>query len=582
MVTASISLRGVGRTFGATRALAGVDLDLEPGVTGLLGPNGAGKTTLLRLLATALPPSQGKVRVLGLDPQVPAERTGIRRQLGYQPQEAGFPRGFTAFAFVDYIALLKEWTQPAARHAEVRRVLDLVGLSGLGAKRIRAMSGGQRRRVSLAQALLGSPPVLILDEPTTGVDPEQRVTLRTVLAELARTSVVVLSTHQTEDVAALCERVIVLDRGRVRYDGPVTDLTGQAAGRVWLADEPDPAASVSWRTGTGRYRNVGARARDGAEHAEPSLEDAYLLLRGGSPEPETRHRRWRHDHDARVRAARSRPRAGHVHRARRPGDAPVRPQPGLPVRRGDHRVRAMGRPGHRVTEIDTANPYPAIFLGGFGMMAAYWLTRSMRASEPVVGVTPVTRPARTAALCAVALVPFACGCLALLRFVQLIPVSSPLYGPFSPSARVAVLVGQIVIPALGGPLLGVALGRWVRFPGAAFVLFLVLYGWVSLVTILSMSHQNSAPVAVLRLFAPFAFFTSTGNGPGVTAWRGSPWFFIGWQLALCAIAVLVALLRGAEGRVRSRIIRALGIAAAAAVILLVLAAAGGFTHAVTA
>ena len=287
MVTASISLRDVGRTFGATRALAGVDLDLKPGVTGLLGPNGAGKTTLLRLLATALPPSQGKVRVLGLDPEVPAERTGIRRQLGYQPQEVGFPRGFTAFAFVDYIALLKEWTQPAARHAEVRRVLDLVGLSDLGAKRIRAMSGGQRRRVALAQALLGSPPVLILDEPTTGVDPEQRVTLRTVLAELARTSVVVLSTHQTEDVAALCERVIVLDRGRVRYDGPVTDLTGQAAGRVWLADEPDPAASVSWRTGTGRYRNVGARVRDDVEHAEPSLEDAYLLLRGGSPEHET-------------------------------------------------------------------------------------------------------------------------------------------------------------------------------------------------------------------------------------------------------------------------------------------------------
>jgi hypothetical protein len=234
------------------------------------------------------------------------------------------------------------------------------------------------------------------------------------------------------------------------------------------------------------------------------------------------------------------------------------------------------------TEVDTFNPYPAIFLGGFGMMAAYWLTRSMRASEPVVGVAPVTRPARTAALCAVALAPFACGCLAMLRFVQLTPVSSPLYGPFSPSARVAVLVGQIVVPALGGPLLGVALGRWVRFPGAAFVLFLLIYGWVSLVTILSMSHANSALVAVLRLFAPFAFFTSTDNGAGVTAWRGSPWFFIGWQLALCAIAVLVALLRGAEGRTRSRIIRLLGVAGVAAVILLVLAGLGGFTHALTA
>ena len=235
-----------------------------------------------------------------------------------------------------------------------------------------------------------------------------------------------------------------------------------------------------------------------------------------------------------------------------------------------------------VTDINGPNTVAAVLFGGVGMLVAFWLTRSMSASEPVVGVTPVTLPVRTAALCTVALVPFACGCLALLRFVQLIPVSSPLYGPFSPSARVAVLVGQIVMPALGGPLLGVALGRWVRFPGAAFVLFLVIFGWVELVTILAIWHPDSAPVAVLRLFSPFAFFTLHADAGGVTAWRGSPWFFIGWQLALCAIAVLVALLRGAEGRVRTRIIRALGVAGVAALILLVLAALGGFTHSLTA
>ena len=237
-------------------------------------------------------------------------------------------------------------------------------------------------------------------------------------------------------------------------------------------------------------------------------------------------------------------------------------------------------PDTGLTEIDTANPYPAIFLGGFGMMATYWLTRSMRASEPVVGVTPVTRTARTAALCATAIVPFGCGCLTLLAFLQLIPVSSALYGAFSPSARIAVLVGQIVIPSLGGPLLGVALGRWVRFPGAAFVLFLILSGWVTLAMALTLARPDSAPVAVLRLFSPFALFTLHSDA-GVTAWRGSPWFFLGWQLALCAIAVLAALLRGAEGRVRSRIIRALSIALAAAVIMLLLAGTGGFTHAVT-
>ena len=287
-MTTSISLRGVGRKFGAAWALSDVSLELSPGVIGLLGPNGAGKTTLLRLLATALPPSQGELSMQGFDPTVPTERTEVRRRLGYLPQEIGFPHGFTAFAFVDYIAVLKEWTQPDRRHAEVRRVLDLVGLAGSSAKRLRAMSGGQRRRVALAQALLGSPTVLILDEPTTGVDPEQRAVLRTVLAELARTSTVVLSTHQTEDVAALCDRVVVLDSGRVRYRGQVTELVGRAAGRVWLADAPDPAASASWRTGTGRCRNVAKHARTGVEHVEPSLEDAYPLLRG-SREPDWGH-----------------------------------------------------------------------------------------------------------------------------------------------------------------------------------------------------------------------------------------------------------------------------------------------------
>ena len=242
---------------------------------------------------------------------------------------------------------------------------------------------------------------------------------------------------------------------------------------------------------------------------------------------------------------------------------------------------AWSRAGAAVTEIDEVNGYPAVFLGGFGMMAAYWLTRSMRASEPVAGVTPVTRPARTAALCWVAIVPFLCGILALLGFLRTYPLSDAAYGPFSPSARIAVLVGQIIVPSLGGPLLGVALGRWVRFPGAAFVLFLVIFGWVQLVTILTISRPDSAPIAVLRLFSPFAFFTLHADA-GVTAWRGSPWFFIGWQLALCAIAVLVALLRGAEGRTRSRIIRALGVAGVAALILLVLAALGGFTHPLTA
>jgi ABC-2 type transport system ATP-binding protein len=237
-------------------------------------------------LATSLAPTTGRVSIFGWDAEVAEQRTEIRRRLGYLPQELGFPRGFTAFAFVDYVAVLKEWTDRTARHAEVRRVLDLVDLGAISTKRIRALSGGQRRRLALAQALLGQPRLLVLDEPTTGVDPEQRAGLRAVLAEAARTSVIVLSTHQTEDVAALCERVIVLDTGMVRYDGTVHDLVAAASGRVWVGDDPDPRAIASWRIGSGRYRNIADRAPSGAEAVEPTLEDAYLLLRAEAAHPE--------------------------------------------------------------------------------------------------------------------------------------------------------------------------------------------------------------------------------------------------------------------------------------------------------
>jgi hypothetical protein len=231
-----------------------------------------------------------------------------------------------------------------------------------------------------------------------------------------------------------------------------------------------------------------------------------------------------------------------------------------------------------ITEIDTGNWYVAVFLGGFGMMATFWLTRSMRNSEPVVGVTPTTLPVRTAALCTVAVVPLLCSVLTLLGFLHFYPIGDRVYGAFSSPTQAAVLVEQFVVPSLGGPLLGVALGRWVRFPGAAFVLFLLLFGWGNLVTVPSLSHPDSMAATALRLFAPFSFFTYADNGPDVTTWRGSPWFFLGWQLALCTIAVLVALLRGAEGRVRSRVTHALATTLVLAVILLVLAVTGGFAH----
>ena len=280
MSTPTVRLTGVGKRFRGTVALDNVHLTLKPGITGLLGPNGAGKTTLLRILATVLRADDGDLTLLGRDPSNLEERTDIRRRLGYQPQELGFPRGFSSFAFVNYMAVLKEWSERESRQAEVRRVLAVVGLGDIATKRISRLSGGQRRRVGLAQALLGTPELLVLDEPTTGLDPEQRASLRQVLAEIATTSTLVISTHQTEDVAALCERVVVLDAGRVHFDGTVQDLVARAAGQVWLADRAEPSAQTSWRTASGRYRNVGAHVPAGAELVEPTLEDAYLLLRG--------------------------------------------------------------------------------------------------------------------------------------------------------------------------------------------------------------------------------------------------------------------------------------------------------------
>jgi ABC-2 type transport system ATP-binding protein len=268
------------KSYGRSTALRDVDLELTTGITGLLGPNGAGKTTLLRILATALAPSSGRLRILGHDPGSASGRLAIRRALGYVPQEPGLYTNFTAFDFVDYVAILKEHTDRRSRHDEVRRVLEAVGLGDLRSKKIGKLSGGMRRRVALAQALLGEPRLLVLDEPTVGLDPEQRLRFRQLLSRQADHRSVLLSTHMTEDVEAICDRVIVLERGVVRFDGTPVQLAAVADGRVWLADSPDPGAIVSWRTGDGRHRNVGVPPA-GAELISPTVQDGYLVLGGG-------------------------------------------------------------------------------------------------------------------------------------------------------------------------------------------------------------------------------------------------------------------------------------------------------------
>ncbi|MFF8016038.1 ATP-binding cassette domain-containing protein [Streptomyces sp. NPDC007929] len=275
-MTPTVSASGLSLRYGGTRALDDVSLRLTAGVTGLLGPNGAGKTTLLRVLATALPADRGAFTVLGLDPGTARGRQEVRRRLGYLPQTPGFHPDFTAFEFVDYVAILKEMTDRPARHREVRRVLGEVGLTDVRGKRIRKLSGGMRQRVALGAALVGEPGFLVLDEPTVGLDPEQRMRFRELIAQAGEGRTVLLSTHQTEDVAMLCHRVVVMAGGRVRFEGTPAELTARAAGHVWSSTERDPGAKAGWRTGTGTFRNVGDPPA-GADLLEPTLEDGYLL-----------------------------------------------------------------------------------------------------------------------------------------------------------------------------------------------------------------------------------------------------------------------------------------------------------------
>jgi ABC-2 type transport system ATP-binding protein len=280
-LTASVAADGLVKSFGSTRAVDDMSLTLSRGVVGLLGPNGAGKTTLLRMLATVLAPDGGSLQLLGRDPARPAERLEIRRRLGYLPQSPALYSGFTAFDVVDYVAVLKEHTDAGWRRDECRRVLEAVGLSDVMHRKIRALSGGMRQRVALACALIGSPELLMLDEPATGLDPDQRLRLRSVLSRVAAGATVVLSTHNTAEVAALCQRVYVMLDGRICFEGSPAELAAVASGRVWEDDREDDRTDGrtirSWQTAEGRVRHLGEPPA-GADVVVPTVDDGYLLV----------------------------------------------------------------------------------------------------------------------------------------------------------------------------------------------------------------------------------------------------------------------------------------------------------------
>jgi ABC-type multidrug transport system ATPase subunit len=277
-----------GRGDKAIHALNGIELDIGNGMFGLLGPNGAGKTTLMRILAGIVNPSGGRVVIYGHDLSSEKGKQSVKAMLGYLPQELGLYPDLTARQFVDYMAILKGMSDPARRSQGVRRVLDLVGLSQSADRKLKGFSGGMKRRVGIAQALVNDPKLLIVDEPTAGLDPEERIRFRNLLVDLAADRLVLLSTHIVEDIGQTCRDLAVLSQGKIIFRGSPAALTQAAQGKVWMLTSPDGRKPDGGMTvvsmlhlaeGT-QYRLVGAdvSAHPQAQPVQPGLEDGYVWL----------------------------------------------------------------------------------------------------------------------------------------------------------------------------------------------------------------------------------------------------------------------------------------------------------------
>ena len=283
-----ISLQELTMTYpSGKRALQGVNLELDsPSLVGLLGPNGAGKSTLMKLLVAGLLPTGGAIRVNG-EPLLRREQA-LKARLGYLPQDFGLYDELTVTQFLDYMGALKGLRDS---RAAIQSAIEEVHLEEKARAKIRTLSGGQRQRVGIAQALLGEPELLIFDEPTVGLDPEERIHFRNLFSRLAQKRLVLLSTHIIEDVQSVCSRLLVLHRGRLRFDGPPEELIRAAEGHVGTFDETggerEEGLHITARVNTARgvaCRAVAEVLPSYVQPAEPTLEDAYLYLISGEGE----------------------------------------------------------------------------------------------------------------------------------------------------------------------------------------------------------------------------------------------------------------------------------------------------------
>ncbi|WP_394832591.1 ABC transporter ATP-binding protein [Pendulispora rubella] len=274
-------VRGLKKTYtNGLRALDGVELEVGPGLYGLLGPNGAGKSTLMRTLATLQTPDAGTIHFNGLD--VIASPDGLRRRLGYLPQQIGAYPGVTARSLLERFAWLKGRTDRREREAEMAMLLERVNLTDAAHREVATYSGGMLRRFGIALALLGSPELLIVDEPTAGLDPAERNRFHRVLADVAAEAVVLLSTHIVDDIESLCGRLSILDRGRVVASGTPAELIRPLEGRTWsriyprTERAPEDVLNVSASPEGTRAIVIGdAPPGEGYVPHAPRLDDAY-------------------------------------------------------------------------------------------------------------------------------------------------------------------------------------------------------------------------------------------------------------------------------------------------------------------
>ncbi|MFD0725022.1 ABC transporter ATP-binding protein [Lysobacter brunescens] len=289
MTHCALSLESVTYRYSSRQAAVnGLDLDLGPGILGLLGPNGAGKSTLMRMLATMTRPSAGRITWNGID--IAREPDALRTSLGYLPQDFGVYPALSAREFLGFLAAVKGLSGAKARD-RVDACLSMVGLGDAADRRLGDFSGGMRQRVGIAQALLNDPALLIVDEPTVGLDPEERMRFRHLLTDLAGERLVILSTHIVSDVEASATSIAVMTTGELRFHGTPEQLIARAEGHVWewtIAPERLAEVRQRFKLCASLRRPDGIRVRVLADHAPdadaqcvaPELEDAYTWLTG--------------------------------------------------------------------------------------------------------------------------------------------------------------------------------------------------------------------------------------------------------------------------------------------------------------